>query len=278
MENTLDVVRRPDVSPETYLKLYGKPNKPFVIADGAEEWKARSTWNMRFFEERYGDVRLQVTRIARGRTESAGVKTIAEYADYLRTQNHEKEPLYLRDWVLEEKYPELLSHISVPSYLCNWLDRIPISGSRRHFWRGWKGWIFIGPKGTGTELHTDVVKSSAWLALISGQKEWVLTPPNEHDPATFAKVDLLNPDYEAYPFLRNSKRICYTQRPGELLVVPSGWWHQVCNSDATISVSGNFINESNIHFFCKDLLENGSLAELRDYSCYIPEIVPFLAS
>lgn len=38
------------------------------------------------------------------------------------------------------------------------------------------------------------------------------------------------------------------QQAGEMLFVPSTWWHTVLNVDDTVAVTQNFINTGNFHF------------------------------
>ena len=160
---SIDILELGNLTHSKYMSEYGIPNRPFVIADGARNWKAMSSWTLDFFKSKYGHIRLKVIKdIGEGRRNES-IMTVAEYIDYLKCCK-EENPYYLRDWTLEVDFPELLDDYNIPTYIENWLERIPIEeNSAWWLWRGWKGWLFIGPKGTGTQPHVDVANSSTNL-------------------------------------------------------------------------------------------------------------------
>lgn len=102
-------------------------------------------------------------------------------------------------------------------------------------------WIFFGGDCSGTELHQDVIAAHAWSVVISGAKEWLFYPPTtefddigRHDGFSAAGRDA---DREA-----GRTQWLGKVGPGDLIFVPSLWWHQVRNIGHTLAVSGNFIN------------------------------------
>jgi hypothetical protein len=41
-------------------------------------------------------------------------------------------------------------------------------------------WLIMGPARSGSSFHVDPNATSAWNAVISGAKKWILFPPGQH--------------------------------------------------------------------------------------------------
>ncbi|CAG8793341.1 12830_t:CDS:2, partial [Acaulospora morrowiae] len=50
-------------------------------------------------------------------------------------------------------------------------------------------WIIIGPSRSGSTFHKDPNSTSAWNAVITGSKKWIMYPPNILPPGVFTSPD-----------------------------------------------------------------------------------------
>lgn len=69
-------------------------------------------------------------------------------------------------------------------------------------------WILLGPKRSGSGIHIDPFKTSAWNILFSGKKRWIMIKENVHKdiitPTSifkynffFLKLKINNPLYQS---------------------------------------------------------------------------------
>ncbi|CAM9155846.1 unnamed protein product, partial [Choristocarpus tenellus] len=128
--------------------------------------------------------------------------------------------------------------------------------------------VYIGPRGTWTPLHHDVLNSYSWSANICGRKHWTLFPPEETPKLYDRHGQNLVPDIREggaresdFPHLSEAVRVEVVQEAGEAIFVPSGWHHQARSSlsaavvnlgsgergdSLTLSVNTNWFNGFNI--------------------------------
>lgn len=114
--------------------------------------------------------------------------------------------------------------------------------------------VYMGPKGSWTPFHADVLRSYSWSANICGCKKWLIYPPGQEKYLTDRLGNLayditsddMNDRYKFPEFDTAVKPLIVIQREGEVIFVPSGWHHQVINLEDTISINHNWTNACGI--------------------------------
>lgn len=102
-------------------------------------------------------------------------------------------------------------------------------------------------------------ETSAWNAVIRGQKYWIMFPASPNyppPPGVFVSADqsevtsplsisewLLGFHAEARATSGCMEGVC---KEGEVLHVPSGWWHLVVNLSPSIAITQNFVPETHL--------------------------------
>jgi len=107
--------------------------------------------------------------------------------------------------------------------------------------------LWTGPGGTLSVLHFDRVHN--FSVQLYGRKKWILIPPEQYADVywpcdelragmlLFSPVDAERPDLADFPRFARARPIEVTLEPGEILFLPTGWWHQVRSLDPSISLN-----------------------------------------
>ena len=113
--------------------------------------------------------------------------------------------------------------------------------------------MFVGPAGTVTRLHQDAGDAHAWLGQAAGRKLFVLCPPadaahlrvlpGERETAQ-AEDDPLDRRRESVEksagYWRDATPVVCVLEPGEVALVPRGWWHYAVALEPSWTVMRNF--------------------------------------
>jgi hypothetical protein len=156
------------------------------------------------------------------------------------------ELLYLKDWNFEKENPDYGLYDWPEHFREDWLNDFERSTASDH------RFVYLGAKDTYTPLHKDTLNSFSWSASISGRKRWWMLPPEVgpllEDAAGTKVFDIRSVEHERFPNCEKALESLnlIDQLPGEVIFVPSGWWHQVVNLDDALSVNHNWINGANI--------------------------------
>lgn len=175
------------------------------------------------------------------------------YCDYLYNNNDES-PLYLFDKNFVKNMDITVGHGGEywnPE--CFGPDLFELLGPDRPAHQ----WLIVGPQRSGSTFHKDPNATSAWNAVLQGSKYWIMFPPSVDIPGVYASKDggevtsplsiaewLLGFHTEAQRLPECLEGIC---SEGEILHVPSGWWHLVVNLEHGIAITQNFVPKSHLH-------------------------------
>ncbi|XP_065917396.1 2-oxoglutarate and iron-dependent oxygenase JMJD4-like isoform X2 [Dysidea avara] len=161
--------------------------------------------------------------------------------DENRKEEEERRILYLKDWHYAKQYSNSLAYTLPVIFSSDWLNEY--WASRTDVDDDYK-FVYMGPKGSWTPFHADVLRSYSWLTIICGCKDWILFPPGEED---YLRDKLGNLPFDVgtdYPPQCHPLHVILNS--GETIFVPSGWHHQVMNLEDTICINYNWSNACNL--------------------------------
>jgi len=258
---TCDIERRSKLSYDEFAGKYLYANKPVVITDALNDWKALSRWTPEFFKTEFGNMKFTISDMEVGQSgykDGGGREFVmAKFVDQVLASTDENPAPYFRNKILYELFPSLKSDIEpLPEYfLPNWLaDHYLLKPVREVLNRGAAIEIYIGGKGGAFPvLHYDGAGTHAFLMQIYGRKQYIVYPPDQErflypspDKVNLSLINSIDrPDLEKFPLFAHAKPTIFVLEPGELLFVPSHWWHTAKMLTPSITISINVLNESN---------------------------------
>lgn len=244
------IARFPNLTLEEFHEKW--TNKPFILTDPVKEWPVYKNWSIEKICAKYGDTLF--------RAEAVDWK-FKTYVEYMKN-NSDERPLYLfdRDFVtkmgMKVGPPDQEPESAYWPPACFSEDLFSALGDDRPDRR----WLIIGPERSGSSFHKDPNATSAWNAVIRGSKYWIMFPSSSKlppPPGVFVSEDqsevtsplsiaewLLTFHDETRQIQGCLEGIC---GEGEILYVPSGWWHLVVNLDPAIAITQNFVPRGQLY-------------------------------
>ncbi len=214
-----------------------------------QEWPVYKSWDTAALLEQYGNIKFRAEAVD---------WSLNTYVDYMSNSSDES-PLYLFDRAFVDKMQlQVGKDQESPSYWkpeCFGEDLFAVLGEKRPDDK----WLIVGPARSGSTYHKDPNATSAWNAVLRGSKYWIMFPSTASSPpppGVYVSDDqsevtsplsiaewLLGFHAEARKTPGCVEGVC---REGEVLHVPSGWWHLVVNLDASIAITQNFVPRSHL--------------------------------
>ncbi|KAL2608509.1 hypothetical protein R1flu_027082 [Riccia fluitans] len=270
-----------------FWKEYMRANKPVLLTGLMDSWRACREWvlesgapNLTFIAENFGRSRVLVADC--GRKEFTDQKrqemTVLQFIEYwqklrenrMETGSQPDQLLYLKDWHFVKDFPAYCAYKTPEAFSDDWLNSYldafqmhsvnaeitPKKADNDNQCSDYR-FVYMGPKGTWTPLHADVFRSYSWSGNVCGRKRWFLLPPEQVHLSydRFGRDTVYDVCSEVsaqqFPGFCETRWIECNQGPGEILFVPSGWFHQVINVEDTISINHNWLNACNISWAWK---------------------------
>lgn len=223
-----NIDRASNLTVSQFIEQYSIPNKPVIITDLVKTWKAHSKWTTEYLLETLGGNGKK-----KFQAESCNL-SFSQYHKYMKSCN-EEAPLYLFDKDFC-KDTDLGGDFTTPDIFSH-NDFFGVLGETRPDYQ----WLIIGPERSASTFHIDPNSTSAWNAVITGKKKWILYPPHmippgvyPHENGSYVTSPLSLPEwylsfYNASDFSKGKGPIECVCSAGEIIFVPNNWWHAVIN-------------------------------------------------
>ncbi|KAJ6157465.1 hypothetical protein N7470_005057 [Penicillium chermesinum] len=237
------IPRLADLSKDEFHSTWA--DRPFILTDPVKEWPVYKNWTVGTLLSQYGQGKFRAEAVD---------WPLRAYADYM-ADNADESPLYLFDRSFVSKMglavgqPDQTPNAAYWPPACFVEDFFSVLGDKRPDHQ----WLIVGPERSGSKFHKDPNATSAWNAY------WIMFPSGEKrdpPPGVFVSDDqsevtsplsiaewLLNFHAEARRTPGCMEGIC---GEGEILHVPSGWWHLVVNLEPSIAITQNFIPRAHL--------------------------------
>ncbi len=231
------IERRPKLSLDEFRDRYYAANRPVIIHGLMDNWRAMAAWTPDYLKSVAGDAVIEVmtNRNADSKYEINSLQhrremRFADYIDlvYSGTTTNDYYMVANNGFLQRpEAQPLLADFTPLPEYIDS-----SAAGKQRFLW--------FGPAGTVTPLHHDT--SNILLAQVMGRKRYRLIPASQwryvyNRRGVFSDVDCERPDPNRYPNFRHATVVDFFLEPGEVLLMPVGWWHDVRALDVSMTLS-----------------------------------------
>jgi hypothetical protein len=282
----MEIERVQNLTEEDFLNDYLIKNKPVVITDGMNNWDIKR-FHPESLQNEFGN---EFTQIYDDLFDLQNVASLESYLKANFNQPTKECKQYIR-WYTKLKevdflwsdhvFEQLIDAWSHPHFLPKQSLLIPTKKedsamdiTKERF--PYKG-LFISGKGARTRLHRDPFNSNAILCQFYGEKDVVLYAP-EQAPYVMNGTEFINikdPDLLKFPDFPKAKPTYeLTLKEGEIILFPSGWFHDVTCASDSVSVTWNFIHSTGFQDFRSFVLEHPEDDQLEIVRFFLGGLAP----
>ena len=246
-----------DLSKIEFNRLYYQTHSPVVHKGGIKNLKCFKDWSFNYLKSKIGSRPVGLAYSKQGYykfydKDFFEFKTVefSTAIEYFLSEELGRN-YYLQQTSVAQVFPELVEEIELPPCILE-TDKV----LHQNLW--------IGGSGCVSPLHHDALPN--FLAQIKGRKKLVLFSPKdsihlypiqEKGIGHMSEVNIRNVDYSRFPLFRKAVPYDCILEPGDVLYIPSGWWHEVSSLDPSITLNYWFLR-----FDVKDDMELMSIEQL----------------
>ncbi|ESO99062.1 hypothetical protein LOTGIDRAFT_142327 [Lottia gigantea] len=239
LDETKLIQRVSCLSLESFQSKFLNTRVPVIITDAIDFWPAMSNrkWTLDYIKSVAG-TRTVPIEIGSKYTEDSWSQTLMTIKEFIEKyiehphENNSNPKGYLAQHQLFDQIPELQNDISVPTYCClGTRDDVDVNA-------------WFGPRGTVSPLHYD--DKDNLLAQVMGSK-YIRLYSDEFTPSVYphphrllhntSQIDVEQPNYDQFPKFKSASYTECILNPGEMLFIPSKFWHFVKSLSVSFSVS-----------------------------------------
>jgi tRNA wybutosine-synthesizing protein 5 len=219
------------------FNTYYYNRKPVVIKGGLAGVPCWKKWSVDYLKEKIGSTTVRVAYTEMGSYNYAirEVKWIGgpfdEISDLFLLPASQGPSYYLAQLSIPGFFPMLMDDLEIPAFIRDEdiLDKVN---------------LWMGGAGCDSGLHYD--NSHNFFYQVCGRKKMVLFSPDD-TPLLYpsqlpgkwhmSEVELHDTDVNKFPlFLQAQPYHCIVE-PGDIIYIPTGWWHDVLSLDMSVSVN-----------------------------------------
>lgn len=212
----------------------GPSNHIAVFRGAANNWPCTSKWSKEFFLQHFAQTQIAlIDNPGLVDKNFDNVYTKISIAEYLEEVKKDKNK-YLRFSRIIDNNPILKNDLDY-----GWLRQFksPLSFAEQTF-------MFMGEEGTVTPMHAGFAQTI--FIQITGTKKWTICAPNERfflNPVAdrvlyyYTHADPKKPNDPGFPMMPYLKKYEIILNQGDVLWMPSHFWHHIENLTSNIGVA-----------------------------------------
>jgi len=265
----IPIPRTSGLTEATFLAEHVRGNAPVIVTDAMTDWRTPGRWEPDHLRRTVGDMEVQVyddlftlvdledlsAYLDRNFDRPEGMASTEYVRAYVRFKDVDfswADRLFdalAADWGHPYFFPRdgfVLPRSKSGQSISPVADLFPYKG------------LFISGRGARTRLHRDPFCTEAVLCQFHGEKRVLFYEP-KHADALMSDGEFVDPeavDHSRFPgFDAISPAYDDVLRPGEILFIPSGWFHDVRTLSDSISITWNFVHEISDQRFRREVLD-----------------------